>query len=369
MATDPIVRSLRRLGMLLLMVAVVEYLVLPQVAGARRSVHLLGQVNVAYVVAGVILEALAIAAYARLTTAVLPQVGAPPYWTVLRIDMSTLAVSHIVPGGTAAGASLGYRLLTTSGVSGTDTTFALAAQGAGSAIVLNVLLWLGLLVSIPFRGFDPLYGTAAIIGALLLGAFALAVFFLVRGEDRVARLVCSVADRVPFLDGPTISDSLRHVANRLRALAADRSLLARAIGWAAVNWLLDAASLWVFVAAFGFKLPVVGLIVSFGLANVLAAIPITPGGLGVVEAVLTSTMVGFGAPRGVAVLGVISYRLVNFWLPIPLGGLAYLSLKVGPGATTEAKAEELRREAVSALDESPDPREWAREHGFKLPKD
>jgi len=47
----------------------------------------------------------------------------------------------------------------------------------------------------------------------------------------------------------------------------------------------------------------VGLLVAFGLANVLAAIPITPGGLGVVEAVLTSTLVGFGTPSAVAILG------------------------------------------------------------------
>ena len=71
-----------------------------------------------------------------------------------------------------------------------------------------------------------------------------------------------------------------------------------------------------------------GLLVSFGLAYVLAAIPVTPGGLGVVEAVLSTTLVAFGAPSGVALLGVVSYRLVNFWLPIPLGGIAYLSLHV-----------------------------------------
>ena len=113
-------------------------------------------------------------------------------------------------------------------------------------------------------------------------------------------------------------------------LGADRPLLARAALWAMANWLLSAASLWVFVAAFGYRTDLDGLIVAFGLANVLAAIPLTPGGLGVVEAVLTSALVGFGAPRGTAVLGVVVYRLVNFWLPIPIGGLAYLSLKVGP---------------------------------------
>jgi len=44
----------------------------------------------------------------------------------------------------------------------------------------------------------------------------------------------------------------------------------------------------------------------------LAAIPITPGGLGVVETVLTSALVGFGTPRGIAILGVVTYRLAKF---------------------------------------------------------
>ena len=80
---------------------------------------------------------------------------------------------------------------------------------------------------------------------------------------------------------------------------------------------------------------------AYGLANVLAVIPITPGGLGVIEATLTSVLVGFGTPRGVAT-GVIAYRLVNFWLPIPLGGLAYLSLQVNGGGRA-SKRNRLRR--------------------------
>ena len=70
---------------------------------------------------------------------------------------------------------------------------------------------------------------------------------------------------------------------------------------------------------------------SYGLANVLGAIPITPGGLGIIEGVLTPSLVGFGVPRAAAVLGVLSWRLVNFWLPIPVGGLSYLSFRIWPG--------------------------------------
>jgi uncharacterized protein (TIRG00374 family) len=360
-------RSLRRLLAGLAVLVVLEYLVLPQIAGARKSLDLLSSVSLWGLVAGVVLELAAIGAYAKLTRAVLPPATRPNLATVLRINLSTLAASHIVPGGSAAGAGLGFRLLTDAGVAGTDAGFALAAQGLGSAMVLNLLLWLGLLVSIPRRGFSPLYGTAAVIGALLIAGFAVAVLLLTRGEDRVAGFVCRIAGRIPMLDGDGVSRVLHRVAERLRVLGADRALLVRAALWAGANWLLDAASLWVFVAAFGYRLHVDGLIVAFGLANVLAAVPLTPGGLGVVEAVLTSALVGFGAPRGTAVLGVVVYRLVNFWLPIPVGGVAYLSLKVGPASTREERAAALQRAAEDSMAEAPTPRRWAEERGINLP--
>lgn len=354
---------------MLVALVIVEYLVLPQVAGARHSLHLLASVSLVDLVLGLLLEAAAIGAYAKLTQSTLPLGARPPLSTLLRIDLSTMAASHIIPGGSAAGAGLGYRLLTDAGVGGPDAGFALATQGLGSALVLNVLLWLGLLVSIPRYGFNPLYGTAAVVGALLIGTFAVVVVSLTRGEDRLAGVVCRVADRIPMLDGNGVSAVLRRVAERLRVLGADRRLLARAALWASANWLLDAASLWVFVAAFGHRVDLDGLVVAFGLANVLAAIPVTPGGLGVVEAVLTSALVGFGTPRGAAVLGVVTYRLVNFWLPIPIGGLSYLSLKVGPTSTREERGDALRRAAEESIADAHDPREWARERGIKLPRE
>ncbi|MCU1486974.1 MAG: hypothetical protein JWN67_3720 [Actinomycetia bacterium] len=355
-------RRIRRIVMILVGVLVVEYLVLPQLAGARKAVSLLGQVQPGWLVAGALLEAAAIASYAELTRTLLPVDGRPGYRTLLGITLSTLGLSHVVPGGTAVGSSMGYRLLNNHGVRGADAAFALATEGIGSAVVLNVLLWFGLIVSIPARGFDPIYGTAALVGALLLAAVGAAVVLLTKGEDHLAAVVCRYADRVPFLDGQGVAIALRRVAARLRELAADPRLLARGIGWATANWLLDAASLWVFVAAFGHRMSLDGLIISYGLANVLAALPITPGGLGVVEAVLTTTLVGFGAPRGIAVLGVISYRLLNFWLPIPLGAVSYLSLRVTGGA------EELRQVTEEADEAAPRTAEWARQRGMRLPK-
>lgn len=321
-----------RIGKLLLIALVVEYFVLPQIAGSRKAVHQLSQVNPLLLLAGVGLEVVAITCYALLTRSVLPRDSTPPLWTVLRIQLTTLSVSHCVPGGTAAGSGLGYRLMTNAGVRGSDVGFALGTQALGSAVVLNVILWIALIVSIPVWGFSPLYFTAALVGVVLMVVFGSLILLLTRGEQWVSGLLVRVAVRVPFIDGEALERLFLQVAARLRDLIEQRSRVVSALGWGAANWLLDAASLYVFVGAFGHWVNPDGLLVSYGLANVLAAIPLTPGGLGVVEATLTSTLVGFDTPRAIAILGVVSYRLVNFWLPIPIGGLAYLSLHLDPTA-------------------------------------
>ncbi len=355
---------IRRAVLLIVFGLAVEYLVLPQIAGLGHSLHLLRRVNVGFVVLGVALEVASLASYAKLTKAVLPA-GASRFSRVWRIDLSTLAVSHVLPGGTAGGDGLGYRLLTNEGVSGSDAGLALAIQGIGSALVLNAILWLALIVSIPLTGFNPIYATAAIIGALLLAGFAGVVFMLTRGEERSAAVLRKLITRLPFLKlgaADTADRIVHQIATRIRVMVADRALLRRAVLWAAANWLLDAASLFVFLTAFGHVENPDGLLVAYGLAYVLAAIPVTPGGLGVVEGVLVPSLVGFGATRGIAILGVLGCRLVNFWLPIPVGADAYLSLRGDRnGRETTNRREQLRGVVAEAQlppphwDPPPDP--------------
>jgi uncharacterized protein (TIRG00374 family) len=310
---------------------VTEYLLLPEVANARKSLHLLGRVNVLWLVFGVMLEGISLAAYAELTHTVLSP-GAPHRFTLFRVNMSSLAVSHVLPGGTAPGTAVAYRLLTDLDVSGSTAAFGLATQGVGSAVVLNAIFWLALLISIPLTGYNPLYGFAAIAGVILITLFASTVLLLTRGKRQAIDRVERIARHLPLVKADTVSGLVQKIADRLEVLLRDRQLLTHAVVWAAANWLFDAASLWVFVLAFGHTVSPVDLLVAYGLANVLAVIPITPGGLGVVEAIEIPTLVGFHVPLAIATLGVLSYRLVNFWLPIPLGGGAYLSLRFGPRA-------------------------------------
>ncbi len=333
------------------MALVVEYLVLPTLAGARKSIHLLGRVNIALLVVGVALEFASLLAYAQLTRTVLPG-RAPSRWRLLRINTSSLALSHVVPGGTAPATGLSYRLLTEEGVEGADAAFALAMQGVGSAVVLNLIFWVVLIVSLFLHGYNPLYGAGAGFGVLLMAAFAGVVILLLRGHERGARIVRRLGDHVPFVSGAALARVVERIAQRLRSFLDDWELMRRAVLWAAANWLLDAASLWVFVFAFHKVVGPDELLVAYCLANVLAVIPITPGGLGIVEAVEISTLFGFGVMRGVATLGVLAYRLVNFWLPIPAGFGSYLSLRFSDEHGWRRRIQVVRHEAEYAGDRS-----------------
>ena len=64
------------------------------------------------------------------------------------------------------------------------------------------------------------------------------------------------------------------------------------------------------------------MLLAFVAASVLGLLPFTPGGLGFVEAGLAATLAVAGVPAGDALVATLVYRLLTFWLPIPLGGVA-----------------------------------------------
>jgi putative heme transporter len=325
-------RSLARVASLraaqvLAIALVIHFLVLPQIGGTRRAITLLGDIDLRLVVLGVGAEFAAIVTYAELVRALLSPDHRPSLLYTTRTTMSALAVNNVVPSGGAAGGALAYKQLRAVGVPSTEAGFALATQAIGSAVVLNALLWIALVAAIPLTGFDPVYATAAGGGALLLALFGVMIFALTRGKDASVRVACRVARFVPRLSPDTLATLIERAAERVRELAKHPRALRTAILWSTARWLLDAASLWVFLAAFGHVVRPDQLFIAFGIAFVLAAIPITPGGLGVVETTLIVVLVGFGTPRGIAGLGVATYRLVSYWLPIPLGAASYVSLR------------------------------------------
>jgi uncharacterized protein (TIRG00374 family) len=346
-----VVKPLRRGVILLALVLIVEYLVVPELVGASKDLNLLGRVDAAWLAAGLALEGLSLFCYGLLTQAMLPPGSFNPGLSRLfRIDLAAAAVAHVIPAGTLGSAGLGYKLFTAEGIKGNDAAVMMASKGLGSTVVLNVLLWLSLVVSIPLAGFHPIYGTVAITGAVVLLAVAALAFGITRGASRASRILHAVGDRIPGLSGDRLERAMLDTAASLSALARDRRTLVMSLTWASLNWLLDAASLWCFVAAFGHFANPVELFAAYGIANVAGALPVTPAGLGVVDSVTPLLLVSFGVTRSVATLGVLGWRLVNFWLPIPAGAAAYVSLKVPRGAGLKAM-----RAAVSTMMTRPAP--------------
>ena len=66
----------------------------------------------------------------------------------------------------------------------------------------------------------------------------------------------------------------------------------------------------------------------YAVAQALALIPLTPGGLGFVESGMTTLLVLVGVTADQAVVGTLLYRLIAFWLPIPLGALAWAGWRI-----------------------------------------
>ena len=342
-----------------LMIFLVNVFVLPQLDGVRKALHELKDVRPDLLLLGLGLEIVSLTCYSKLTqSALLPT---PLRVRMLfRIQLATKALTNVVPGGSAAGPALGYRLLVLSGEDRASAGFALALVGLGSAVLLNIILWITLLVSIPFSGLRPGYVTVALFGVLLLAAFAALILAAVKGADRAERIVRRAAVRFRFLDAERSGSFVRRFAERVRGLGTNRAVLRSLIIWGALNWLLDASALWVFLRAFGVSMRPDVVLVAFCVANITAAIPLTPGGLGLFEGALGAALTLFGVPITQGGLAISAYRLAAFWLPIPLGGLSYLSLRAGPFSLSRTvELGRLRDEAEQVLSSGESVYDWA----------
>src|SRR6185437_12330416 len=266
-------RPIRYVVVLFILALIVEYLVIPELVGASKDLYLLGRVGVFWAVAGVVLELVSLFCYAVLTRALLPAAGRPGLVRLFGIDLSAAAVAHVIPAGTVGSAGIGYQLFTADGIPGTATGVMMATKGIGSTVMLNVLLWISLVISIPLSGFRPVYATVAIVGAILLAGIAALILGITRGGQRAARIVRAIGGRIPGVGGDRLERIVLQASESVRALGRDRRVLVSSLTWASLNWLLDAASLWCFIAAFGRFADPVGLFAAYGIGNVLGAIP------------------------------------------------------------------------------------------------
>jgi hypothetical protein len=329
----PWVRRHRRgIGMsaqLLALVLVTWFLVVPQLHGSMTSLHLLFHVGDAWIVVALVAELGSLAFYTLLTRAMLPHRTRPPLQRVMRIDLSAIALGHCLPDGGAAGTALCWRLLIAEGVPSSTAAFAKVAQGLGSAIVLQGLLLVSYVVGSTMSGFSRWEALPAAGSAAILTSAAVTVLAVRRVGFR--HRVGQVVRRIPWR-GPKLAQLLsniyrRHLVEQLRSVVGDRRALLLTASWAGANWALDALALWASLRAYGSSVGLEALGVVFGIQALAAWLPITPSGLGVSEALVIPALVAFGSARSAAVLGILTWRVLAYWLPIPLGALAFGSLR------------------------------------------
>ena len=250
----------------------------------------------------------------------------PRWLPVVTSQLAGNAAAKIVPGGGAVGSALQYGMLRRAGLPGAATASALTAVNLlmfGTLLALPVLAVPAILLGPPVPK-DLLQG-------LWVGLGALAILFPVGA-------VLLVADRPLRRVGATIQ-AVRNSVLRKRApvdglperLVRERDLILGVVGhsrWEALagsigRWLLDYCALLVAVRAVGSDSRALLVLLAFVTAQVLAQIPVTPGGLGFVEAGLTAMLVLAGVGAADAALATLVYRLGSYWLPLPAGAAAW----------------------------------------------
>ena len=132
--------------------------------------------------------------------------------------------------------------------------------------------------------------------------------------------------------GDTV-DLIDRVTAWMTAVRLTWGQIGRIITWGTVNWLLDCACFAMMFLALGAPIPWKGLLLAYGAGQLAASLPITPGGLGVVEGSITVALVAFGGPEASTAYAVLLYRIISFWMILVVGWLfiGQLALQVRRG--------------------------------------
>ncbi len=237
------------------------------------------------------------------------------------------ALGRVIPGGAATAAATQYNMLNAADVPrgaiatglAAATVLQIAALCVLPALALPVLLF-GLTVP------ETLLETAI----LALGLFAamlglgLGVARSERSLKAVGRFAVRVSCRLPG-DGalaPEFPERLVVQRDEVVERLGDRLL--RACAAAVGRWLFDLLALAMAIQAVGAHPRFSLVLLAYVAAQLLAQIPVTPGGIGVVEAGLTATLALAGVRGGDAAVATLAYRLVSYWLMLPAGLVAWI---------------------------------------------
>jgi putative heme transporter len=221
--------------------------------------------------------------------------------TLVRATLGGIAMGASLPGGQVASAAYWYRLLRKEGADTGRATFAMVGSMLAGVLSLAGLLVVGVAIA---GGHGPLAG----VRIPILAGCAASVVVVVAGRRAV---------------GPLLRPLSHSRLAGLRGLVSlDRSSLLAVGGLALANWLLDCGSLWASLAAVHAHVEPQSILLTYALAQLVAAVPLLPGGGGTVEATLVVTFAAFGHQSGSVIGGVLLFRVISCWGLVPVGWAA-----------------------------------------------
>jgi len=309
------------------------YFVLPKLSGLGATAHRIERGDTWWIAAGVVFELLSFAGYVVLFRAVFVRGGSRPPSLIgwresYQITMAGLAATRLFATAGAGGVALTAWALRRSGMEARLVASRMVAFMAllyviyaGVLLIDGVGLGTGLF---PGGGSFAITIIPAIVAAMLFalaGAMALLPGDIERrlarraaGSGRLAQWVAS-AVTVPALAASGIRTAIDLIRSRNPGVLG-------APAW----WGFDICVLWACFHAFGSPPPFTVILMCYFVGMLGNLLPL-PGGLGGVEGGMIGAFAAFGVDFNLALLAVLSYRAISFWLPTLPGAIAYFQLR------------------------------------------
>ena len=255
-----------------------------------------------WLLVAVLAQAASLLAYALIVRGLLRAGGVTARLSALvRATLGGIAMGASLPGGQVASAAYWYRLLCKEGADTGRATFAMVGSMLAGVLSLAALLVVGVAIA---GGEGPLAGV------------------------RIPVLACCVATVVVAVCGRRVVAPLFRPLSRSRfaslqgLVSLDRDDMLSVGGLAFANWLFDCGSLWASLAAVHAHVEPQSILLTYALAQLVAAVPLLPGGGGTVEATLVVTFAAFGHHSGSLIGGVLLFRVISCWGLVPVGWAA-----------------------------------------------
>lgn len=235
------------------------------------------------------------------------------------------AASKVIPGGAATGAVVQAKVLIGAGQPASTVASGLAASG----LLTGAVLFLLPVLTIPAMILGPSPARQLQLGfavSLVLAVIIVAVGIAALTQPRlISAAGHGIGKALHLVRSSITGESVAHalLTQRDRVASAFEGHWWRAVIAAAANRMFDYAALIAALVAFDAHVRPGQVLLAYVVAQAFAIIPITPGGVGLVDAGLTALLVLVGVPAQTALVATLLYRLFSFWLPIPLGLLAW----------------------------------------------